>query len=436
MRPLHLLALLPAVLSAQEAPPGEPSLTLRDAVSAALREQPSLKAAEASAEAAARRADQASLDRLGRLDTSYLWTPRQKALEVAFPGIPPLIPATVFEVKQLQEHAFTASFTQPLWTWGALSRRSQAAAREAEAGRRTLDRARQQTVFDASSAFLRASQAQAWAGVAAQALEQQRAFLKVAKSRVDAGAAPRLDQLKAELAVAKAESDLLEARNQARLAREALVTLTLDPRFRAAPLAPEAQEGAALPEEGEAVARALRQRPDLAALAKAAEAFGLGGEAAAASAKPALAFRASLTQQNDAAGRMWNGSSRLYQAGFALTWEGFSPLRAQARAAELRASGTEARHRLKAAEEGVALEVRSALSSAREARERSEVQRRAVSVAEEQARIARLAYREGVITSVEAEDAELALTAARFNRTRAEMDAALAQARLAFALGE
>jgi outer membrane protein TolC len=133
---------------------------------------------------------------------------------------------------------------------------------------------------------------------------------------------------------------------------------------------------------------------------------------------------------------MWNGGSRLYQAGLALTWEGFSPLRSSARAAELRASATEARHRLRAAEEGVSLEVRSALSSAREARERAEVQRRALGVAEEQARIARLAYREGVITSVEAEDAELALTSARFNLTRAEMDAALSQAQLAYALGE
>jgi cobalt-zinc-cadmium efflux system outer membrane protein len=340
MNPLRILPLLPAALAAQEVPPAGPPLTLQDAVAAALRDQPGLKAAEASAEASTRRAEQASLDRLGKLDTSYLWTPRQKNLEVAFPGIPPLIPATSFEVKQLQEHAFTASFTQPLFTWGALSLKARAAGREAEAGRRGLDRVRQKTVFDASAAFLRAAQALAWAGVASQALEQQRAFLKVAKSRVEAGAAPRLDQLKAELAVARAESDLLEARNQARLAREALVTLTLDPRFRTATLEAPAVEAPELPDEEAAVARALGQRPDLAALQAGVEAYGLGGDAAAASARPALAFRASVTQQNDAAGRVWNGDSRLYQAGLALSWEGFSPLRARARAAELRASGT------------------------------------------------------------------------------------------------
>jgi len=436
MKTLLFLPLAATLVAAQEVPQVEPPLTLRDAVRAALKEQPSLKAAEAAAEASQHRAEQASLDRLGRLDTSYLWTPRQKNLEVAFPGIPPLIPATSFEVKQLQEHAFSASFTQPLWTWGALTKKVRAAEKEAEAGARVLDRSRQQTVFEASKAFLQAAQALEAAKAAPPGLEPQRACLRVATAPVDPGGAPRPDPPQARAGVAPAESDLLEARNRARLAREALVTLTLDPRFRAAPLEMPMAAASPLPAEAEAVARALKQRPDLAALGKAAEAFTLGGEAATAASRPALGFRASLTQQNDAAGRMWNGASRLYQAGFALSWEGFSPLRSNAKAAELRASATEARHRLRGAEEGVVLEVRIALSSAQEARERAEVQRRALTVAEEQVRIARLAYREGVITSVEAEDAELALTAARFQSTRAAMDTALTQAQLAFALGE
>lgn len=82
------------------------------------------------------------------------------------------------------------------------------------------------------------------------------------------------------------------------------------------------------------------------------------------------------------------------------------------------------------------MEVRSALFNAKEARERAKVQTSAVAVAEEQARVARLAYREGLITSVELQGAELALTAARFNRLRAHLDAALAQANLKFTLGE
>jgi outer membrane protein TolC len=79
--------------------------------------------------------------------------------------------------------------------------------------------------------------------------------------------------------------------------------------------------------------------------------------------------------------------------------------------------------------------VRSALLSVREARERIDVEQRALTVAEEQARVARLAYREGLITSVEGQDAELALTAARFALLRARHDGALAEARLTLAMG-
>ncbi len=430
MRPATFLALLPATLAAQEAPLG-----LQDAVASALREQPRLKAAESGLEAAQARARQAELNRWGRLDTAFLYTPSQKPLEVRFPGAPPLIPASSFEVKQVLKHSFQASFTQPLWTWGALRDQARAAQEDREATRLGLERSRQQTAFEAARAFLTAAQAVEAVGVAEQALEQQRGFLKVAASRFEAGAAPKLDVLKADLAVARSESDLLEARSRAQVAREALASQTFDPRFRTARLGPVAAPGE-LPAEEAAVARALAQRSDLRALDRQALAADLGSGAARSSGLPALALRAGVTQQNDDLAKAFNKESQLYQVGLALTWEGFAPLRSRAKAAELRAQSTALRHTAKAAESGIALEVRTALLNATEARARASVELRAVGVAEEQARVARLAYREGVITSVEAQEAELALTSARFNKLRAELDAALAFETLRFALGE
>ena len=149
-----------------------------------------------------------------------------------------------------------------------------------------------------------------------------------------------------------------------------------------------------------------------------------------------MAFRAGVTQQNDELSKAFNKSSQLYQAGLAVTWEGFSPLRSRAKAAELKAQSTALRHGMKALESGVALEVRSALLNLREARERALLEARAVTVAEEQARVARLAYREGVLTSVEAQEAELALSSAKFKQIYAELDAALAHQSLRFAMGE
>ena len=60
----------------------------------------------------------------------------------------------------------------------------------------------------------------------------------------------------------------------------------------------------------------------------------------------------------------------------------------------------------------------------------------ALVTAEEQARVARLAYGEGAISALEARDADLGLTGARFALLRARLDLALAQARLRYAMGE
>jgi outer membrane protein, multidrug efflux system len=210
----------------------------------------------------------------------------------------------------------------------------------------------------------------------------------------------------------------------------------MDERFRGAALKAPAVGSEAPPAEEVAVALAQGRRPDLLALIDQADALKLGAKATAAAARPSLALRASITQQNDAARDMFKKQSQIYMAGVAVSWDAFGLLRTPSKVAELKANERAARQTQRAAVEGVALEVRSALLSVREARERVSVEERALTVAEEQARVARLAYREGLITSVEAQDAELALTAARFDLLRARRDGAVADSRLSLALGE
>lgn len=431
MRSLGLLPLFTLTLAAQD-----PALTVEDAVRSALERQPRLKAAVEQRTAAEARRSQAQLDRVGKLETNLLYTPWQKPLEVTFPGVPPLIPPANFEIKTLQTWSLQGAWTQPLWTWGALEKKAGSAREESAAADFQLVRTRQQTVFESTRAFLQAAEAEEGVKVAQQALEQQQEFLRVASARVRAGGAARLDELKAELGVSQAQSQLLESRNAAKLAREALVTSTLDPRFRTFTLQLPEQVELKAPEEEASIRRALEQRPDLKGLRKQASALDLGSQAAKGSGLPSLSFRASVIQQNDTLGSLWKKEGQQYNAGFVLSWESFSPFRSRAKAAELRANAKSVTHQAEAAEEGVALEVRSAIQSLREAWERLQVQAHAVTVAEEQARIARLAYREGVITSVDLQQAELGLSDARFRRLKAGLDASLAQAALHFALGD
>jgi len=438
-RPLFVPALClgllaPALASAEDLP----ALTLgvEDAVAATLASQPRLRSAQAEARASAARATQAAWQHVGTLETTSLYTPAQRPLQVDFPGMPNLVPATSFEVKQLRTYAFNATLVQPLWTWGAVASSRSAAQGEHAAVLQNLARLRQQLVLEASQAFFVAATAAAAIGVAEQNLEQQRSFLRATESRLAAGTAAKLDVLKAELAVSEAESALLAARNRHALAREALATVTMDARFRSASLR-EADGGTVeLPAEADALARALAQRPDLAALRRQGDALGLREKAIRAASLPSLALRASLTQQHDDLSKVLGKGGQIYELGLALRWDATEPARSRSRVVEVAAGREALAQGVISLEEGIRLEVRSALQSASEALAQVRVAQGALATAEEQARVARLAYREGATSALEARDAELGLTNARFTLLRARLDVLLAREQLRFAVAD
>lgn len=418
-----------------------PELTLSDAVSSTLANADQLKASWQKCEAAKARVEQARWKKAGSLETLLLYTPIQKPMTLDVPSLFPGMTPLRLEFSQLRTYALSGTYTLPLWTWGALEGNHQASALDAKAALCSHTRAREEMVFQASQTFLHAAAAVAGVDLAEEALAQQNAFLAVASSRVRAGVAAKLDQLKAELAVSRAQSALLEAQNRAALAREALAALTQDDRFRTALLALPQESEERPPDEKSALDKAvveiaLAQRRDLESAKYQVRALESGGKATRASSLPSVALRASITQQSQKAAQVFAADSRIYSLGFAFTWDGLESMRARARAAELEAQAKAATHGRKALEESISLEVRGALHRLREARLRNAVQERAVRVAQEQARVARLAYQEGALTALEAQDAELALSAARFDALRARTDAAISMASLRLAVGD
>jgi len=65
-----------------------------------------------------------------------------------------------------------------------------------------------------------------------------------------------------------------------------------------------------------------------------------------------------------------------------------------------------------------------------------QVAERAQVQAEERARVSRVAYRAGTTTAVEAEDAELALSQARYQLLAAGLDLGIARTSYAFTVGQ
>ena len=86
--------------------------------------------------------------------------------------------------------------------------------------------------------------------------------------------------------------------------------------------------------------------------------------------------------------------------------------------------------------DAIELEVRSAYLNLLEAKTLIDVQRETVEQAQESMRIANLRYENGMITSVELTDAQLALSQAEVNRLQSLHDYAVGLARLEKAIGQ
>jgi len=143
-----------------------------------------------------------------------------------------------------------------------------------------------------------------------------------------------------------------------------------------------------------------------------------------------------LSQQKDTLNGVFQNENRTYLVGVALRWEALGSQRARARGAEREAQARQRLSQVQGLEARIALEVRTALYRVEDAQAQVALAATALRQAEEQVRVARLAYREGVSTAVEAQDAELALTRARTQALNAGLDRELALARLNLALGK
>ncbi|GLH74124.1 hypothetical protein GETHLI_26260 [Geothrix limicola] len=120
----------------------------------------------------------------------------------------------------------------------------------------------------------------------------------------------------------------------------------------------------------------------------------------------------------------------------ALQWEALSSRRAQFRQADLAAKARAQEAQSRSLEDQLTLEVRHARWNIENARSQVEVAQRARLQAEEQARVSRVAYQEGIRTAIELQGDEVALSDARYREPTAHLDLGLAWASLRLALGE
>jgi len=410
------------------------TLTLSQALEKASRNQPSLRQARASTEAAAGRVDQARAGYLPQVSltgsyqrTTGNFSPRPGATSAAVQAAPP------WNTNSYDFFNFGLGASQLIYDFGQTSGRWAAA----EANRDAAQSAERTAAFTlrltVERAFFRARAAKALIAVAREGVDNQQRHVDQIKGLVGAGLRPEIDLARVRTDLANARVQLIAAENGLELAKAQLNQAMGEPNPVPYDVA-EVEMPALAEEDGSAAAlvdAALARRPELTALQRQR----LAQDRLIGSLKggygPAVSATAGATETGTALDRLVPN----WVVGAALSW----PLlqggltKGQVREANANLQGLEAQ--IEAQRLQVRVEIEGALLGVRASKATVGAVADAVANAAEQLRLAESRYRTGLGNAIELGDSQVALTTAEAQAVQARFDLAAARAQLAVALG-
>ncbi len=332
--------------------------------------------------------------------------------------------------------SLSVGLSQALFTWGKLG----AAIRAAQKGFLTADdelrQARADTRQAVSVTFYDLLLAKEEANIARRNLNLKETHLDKARRRRDLGVATDYDVLAAKVAAENARPQTIHAENQVGIARDRLKVLTgsqeeIDAQ---GTLAADDDSQSPLPSYEQALARALKRRPDLDSLIHRQEVADELINIAKAEDKPRLDLNADYgRRQLEVAG--YRGSGPAWDAGVTLSFPFFDGMKARGKVAQAKSDRRSLAIDEAKLKDEIGLEIRTALAQARETKEIETALAGTAKQAGQLLGMAEKGQELGVKTRLEVEDAELNLMQAQTNLARARRDHLTALVTLKRAMG-
>ncbi len=436
-----LFLLLPLPIWAQ-------TLTLRDAVNIALKENPNLQAARYTF-SMAKEAEREAWTRFFpsiKFNYSYTRWNEEQHVNLKPVTIPPLAPGmesvtlkpgNVVTSRQ-NEYEYTFSFQQPLFTGWAITATHRIALITAQEAELEAKETRLEVAFNVKRAYFSILEAQKMEKVAQLAVKQLSRHLFVAKNLFEEGVIPRNDLLKSQVALAQAKQDLERAKNNVAIAKATLNAILH--REVTAPL--EIKEMNLLNPPGlslkKAIHRAMEVRPIVEAGMKEVEKGREGIRLAQSGYFPHLqmegVYRKHGNHPNCNGDNLTDAESWRITTG--LEWTLFEMGRTRHQVEKARLGRLKALAQLKEIEDQVSLEVQKAFLDMETAIKNIETARKAVEQAKENFRVTEERYKEQIDTSTEVLDAQTLLTQAQTYYHRAVYQYNVAVSRLLRVMGE
>ena len=416
--------LITSILAATALPAAAAPLTVQDAVTRALANNPELRAAGFERDVAL---SEAARNRPAfRPEVTASVGQQIRGPKLTFPGrnddvtvLPRTRTGLAIEVEQ------------PLYRFGVGKSPSQRADAMEEAAAQTYRAAELDLTRDVRRAYYTYLQAIAGAQVAERAVTLAEEQVRFTKLQKEAGRLADVDVLESERGLAEAQAALAQARGGVELSRANLNRLMGEPVGDPVEAGPPPADPADPAPTAELLPRALAQRPEVLNLRARLREAEAGVKLARSARLPEVRFEGGYALQTPSA--FVPRSS--YSAAVVVT----APIlesantRRQVEQAGLRVEQLQAA--IQAREQGVALEIEQARTALLSARERVRVAERTVTAAREVVRITRLQFELFRATQLQMEAARLSLARAEGDRERARFDVLQAQADLDRALG-
>jgi outer membrane protein len=416
------------------------SLTIEECVGIGLTYSKSLYGSLMNVREADARVGEATAKRLPSLKLQASYTRLSPVppyvLEV---NIPPL-PYMSFTISPSIRNSTNLQLTlqQPLFTGFALESLSRAARFSARAAQQTYNRDRNELVYGIQSAYWTLVRASELKKLLDENVGMIQAHHEDVRRLFEQGLAKNNDVLKVQVQLASTRVSQLEATNGVTLSMMALDSLLglpleteIDPTSR-----PEST-AAALTEAQAMVEQALRERPEMKAVADQIEAAKAGLRAARSGRYPQVFLVGNYYYSNP------NPRVMPVEAVFNDTWDvslalsfdlwnnrstTFQTRQARARLEQAKAGQAQLR-------DGIVLDVRKSQYDLQQARQKIDLAEEAVRQAEENYRITHERFKAGLTTNSELLDAEVFLLQTKVSRTEARIEFKLAGARLTKSLG-
>ena len=337
------------------------------------------------------------------------------------------------EIELGAKHNFQggAEVTFPLFTWGQLGNLYRQAVLGKQAAERALEAVQLDIELEVRQAFHGMLLALAFVDVAEQSLAQVERRYELAQEQKAAGVTTRLEVIRANVQVVNTRSQLIQARNQRKLAEENFkLTLGL-------PLGETVSIDGKLHAElksvniDQAIATALGRRAEIQQIEIQEQIGEKQVKVAKAGNKPMLSAFGNYAF-TDSEGQSFDTS---WNVGLAMQFPIFDGFATRARVNQARVSLDQIRTNKDQLLDGIKLGAKSAVFDLEAAQKLIEAQEGIVEEAAEGLRIANVQHEAGLITGVELTDVELSHTQAQVNRLQAIHDYIIAVARLERAIG-